>query len=349
MTSVPSPAPVPSPALARSPALVRPGAPARRMRALRPAVLGVALAVTLTACGSSSGTAGGSRDKSTSTRVVSTAHGKVTVPAHPLRIVSVHSWSTESLFDLGLKPVGVENSGANYVPPRYLKGWKATAKVTTGADIDYEKIASLKPDLIVGVDVPYLSKAYEKLSAIAPTAFSSFGENSGWTEFPDATAAFVNRTARLATLKKEYADRITAVRNAHRSALAKSRWDVVQGGFDNGNYWIYGPGSAVGEILGKLGVRFASATASVAAGDTKSVSYERADLLKDADYVIYYTNNDGSPANNIQKLFGLKTFKSLPAAKNGHLVGTADFLPGSYRDALGVVDSIETALKAKRG
>ena len=55
-------------------------------------------ALTATACDDSSspgGTAG-----SAATRAVDTAHGKATVPAHPLRIVSVHSWSTESLYDL---------------------------------------------------------------------------------------------------------------------------------------------------------------------------------------------------------------------------------------------------------
>ncbi|MFJ5269793.1 ABC transporter substrate-binding protein [Streptomyces sp. NPDC088358] len=50
--------------------------------------------------------------------------------------------------------------------------------MTTGADIDYERIAALKPDLIVGVDVPHLAKAYRKLSAIAPTAFTSFSDGA---------------------------------------------------------------------------------------------------------------------------------------------------------------------------
>ncbi|WP_405995864.1 hypothetical protein [Streptomyces sp. NBC_00986] len=115
------------------------------------------------------------------------------------------------------------------------------------------------------------------------------------------------------------------------------------GDADNGNYWIPGADSPVGAILTELGVRFASATASVAEGATKSVSYERADLLKDADYVVYCTNNDGSPANNIQKLFALQAFKDLPVTKSLHLVGTSDFLPGSYSDAIGVIDSLEKA------
>ncbi|MER8118500.1 ABC transporter substrate-binding protein [Streptomyces sp. NPDC094031] len=336
MTSVPSPAR----------ASARRGS--ARPRLLRPAVAAAALALALTACGSSSTTTGGD-GKAAATRVVGTAHGKVTVPAHPLRIVSVHSWSTESLLDLGIRPVGVENSGANYVPPRYLKRWKAAAKVTTGADIDYEKIAALKPDLIVGVDVPYLSKAYKRLSAIAPTAFASFDESSSWSAYPQATATFVNGTAQLARLKRKYDDRIAAVRTSLGTKLTDSSWDVIQGGFDSGNYWIYSPASPVGDILSRLGVRFASATASVGKGGTKSVSYERADLLKDADYVVYYTNNDGSPANDIQKLFALRTFKELPAAKKHRVVGTPDFLPGSYSDAMGVVDSIEKGLRGQSG
>lgn len=326
-------------------------APAQRTRGpRRPLTAVAALAVTalaLTACGSSTADDGG--NKAAGSRVVATAHGKVTVPTHPLRVVSVHSWSTESLYDLGVKPVGVEDSGATYVPPRYLGRWKAATKVTTGADIDYEKIASLGPDLIVGVDVPYLSKAYKKLSAIAPTVFASFDDKADWSAYPRATAEFVNRTARLAALREKYDDRIAAVRRTYGSRLADSHWDVVQGGFDTGNYWIYGPTSAVGDILGKLGAGFASATASVTGGGTRSVSYERTDLLEDADHIIYYTNNDGSPANDIQKLFALDTFKALPAAKKHAVIGTADFLPGSYMDALGVIDSVESALRKQAG
>ncbi|WP_406131177.1 ABC transporter substrate-binding protein [Streptomyces sp. NBC_00989] len=188
--------------------------------------------------------------------------------------------------------------------------------------------------------MPYLSKAYKKLSAIAPTTFAPFKDTATWSAYPDATARFVNRTAQLAAMKRKYKGRIAAVRKTYGSKLANARWDVIQGGFDNGNYWIYSAESPVGAILTELGVRFAS----VAKGGTKSVSYERADLLKDADYVVYYTNNDGSPANNIQKLFALQAFKDLQVAKSHHLVGTSDFLPCSYSDAIGVIDSLEKAL-----
>lgn len=62
--------------------------------------------------------------------------------------------------------------------------------------------------------MPYLSKAYKKLSAIAPTRFAPFKDTVTWPGYPDATARFVNRTAQLAALQRKFEDRIAAVRKS---------------------------------------------------------------------------------------------------------------------------------------
>lgn len=312
----------------------------RRLGAL--AATAAAAALLLAGC---SAPAAGNDSSAAATRTVSTAEGSVTVPTHPKRVVSIHSWTTESLYDLGVKPVAVEDSGEQYVPTRYLDEWKPADKVVTGGTVDYEKIAALKPDLIVGVDVPYLKDAYKKLSAIAPTAFAPFSETATWQDYPKYTADFVGADAKLATLKSTYDSAIDDTKKEYADQLASVKWDVIQGGFDDGNYWIYSTSSPVGDVLTQLGAQFASATKDTKAGDNTSVSYERTDLLQDADQLIYYTNNDGSPANNIDKLFALAGYKDLPAVKAGHVVGTADFLPGSYSDAMGLLDDIRSALK----
>ena len=54
------------------------------------AATAMAMALALAACGSSSSSTTSSGGTA-ATRAVATAHGKVSVPAHPLRIVSVHS------------------------------------------------------------------------------------------------------------------------------------------------------------------------------------------------------------------------------------------------------------------
>lgn len=313
---------------------------ARRLAGV--AAAAVAAALLLAGCSTA---ASGDDSSASATRTVKTAKGDVAVPAHPLRIVSVHAYATESLFDLGEKPVGVEDVGEEYVPQRYLPQWKPTEKIAQGATIDYEKIAALKPDLIVGVDVPYLDKAYAKLKAIAPTAFAPFDENASWQVYPKYTADFVNAGTELAALQKKYTAAVETTKTTYADQLSTLKWDVIQGGFDDGNYWIYSTSSPVGSILTELGAKLASATSAVKSGGTNSVSYERTDLLSDADEIIYYENNDGTPANNIDKLFALAGYQDLAAVKAGHTVGTPDFLPGSYSDALGVVDSIAAALK----
>ncbi|WP_162940181.1 ABC transporter substrate-binding protein [Gryllotalpicola protaetiae] len=317
----------------------------RRLRGLLAAALAAGLALTVAACSSDSAPVAEKTSTTASTRTVSTPEGKVTVPSHPLRVVSVHSWTTESLLDLGVTPLGVEDSGAEYVPQRYLARWTKIDKVAQGATVDFEKIAALKPDLIVGVDVPYLKKDYAKLSAIAPTVLAPFGDDQTWQDYPTYTADYVGANAKLAALKKKYDSAVAAAKTEYAPQLASIKWDVVQGGFDAGNYWIYSTTSPVGSVLTQLGAQFASATAAVKPGGQNSVSYEKTDLLADADEIIYYTNNDGTPANDIDKLFALQGYQNLPAVKAGHTVGTPDFLPGSYSDALGLLGSITDALK----
>ncbi len=313
-----------------------------RLRRAALALGAAALALALAACSSS---ASGGSAASGETRTVSTPEGDVKIPAHPERIVSVHSWTTESLLDMDVTPVGVEDSGEQYVPTRYLDSWKKIDKITQGGTVDIEKIAALKPDLIVGVDVPYLKDAYAKLSAIAPTVFAPFSESDTFLEYPKYTAEFADTGTAYDAFKKKYEDRLAEIKTTYATQLATVKWDVIQGGFDAGNYWIYSSHSSVGEVLTALGAQFASATAGTKAGDNQSVSYEKTDLLTDADAIIYYVNNDGSPANNIDKLFALPGYQSLSAVTGGHAVGTPDFLPGSFSDGLGLLDSIEKNLK----
>ncbi|MFH9942999.1 hypothetical protein ACH4OT_27195 [Streptomyces murinus] len=105
--------------------------------------------------------------------------------------------------------------------------------------------------------------------------------------------------------------------------LTDSSWDVIQGGFDSGNYWIYSSASPVGDILSRLGVRFASATASV---EQRRLPRQR--------------HPGAVRAADVQGAAG---------RQEAPVVGTPDLLPGSYSDAMGVVDSIENALRGQAG
>ena len=119
----------------------------------------------------------------------------------------------------------------------------------------------------------------------------------------------------------------------------------MQGGFDTGQYWLYGPGSDIGQILAGAGVQFATGSAQTPGDANRALSYERIDVLADAGVIGFYANNDGTPNNEGPQLFAQEGFKALDAVKAGRLVPLPDFLPGGYGDALAALDEVETGLK----
>ncbi|MEV4598941.1 hypothetical protein AB0K15_16210 [Amycolatopsis sp. NPDC049253] len=115
-------------------------------------------------------------------------------------------------------------------------------------------------------------------------------------------------------LQQRYADRAAAIKRDHADVLAHVRWDIIQGGFDQGQFWVYGPKSPIGGIH--------------------------------ADAIFYYATNANKPANLGPELFGQKAFTTLPATKANRLYGSVYFLPNCYSDAVGALDALEKALSA---
>ncbi|BBA96281.1 hypothetical protein RVR_1507 [Actinacidiphila reveromycinica] len=339
------------PAAAPAPGSGRPSGRPTRRGLLTAGAAGAAL-FGLAACGSGSTSGSGSGSgaksaKSSGTRTVDTAKGPVKVPASPKRVVAINDFPMSAMFDLGLTPAGVFDAGEEYVPQRDLARWKAIPKVSDGVGgaIQVEKVAELKPDLIIGIDAQ-TTVPYDQFTALAPTVLLPFSKSKApWRDMSDQTAAVLGVPDALAGLKKRYADRAAAIRKAHAAVLARTRWDLLQGGFDAGNWWLYGHGSPIGGILADAGAVFATGSARLAV--QQSVSYELVTgKLADADAIFYYTTNDGKPANLGPKLFAQKSFQQLAATKADHLYGSIYFLPGGYEDAIAALGDFEKALTA---
>ncbi|MGA5699032.1 ABC transporter substrate-binding protein [Peterkaempfera bronchialis] len=335
------------------PSPLRPdGMPTRRR--LLGSAAGAAALLGLAACGSggsggsgSKGAAGASAGASAATtRVVDTAKGKVTVPARPQRVVILNDFPMAAMFDLGQLPVGLFNAGEEYVAQPYLERWRSIPKVSNGVGgtVEVEKVAALQPDLIIGIDAqPNLP--YEQLSRLAPTVLLPFSKSkTPWRDMAEQTAVVLGLPDALAKLKQRYADRAAQIRKERAAVLARYRWALLQGGFDEGQWWLYGPESNIGGILAAAGARFSSG--SVRVKEQASVSYELVtSRLSDADAIFYYTTNDGKPANLGPKLFAQQSFQKLPAVRAGHLYGSIAFLPAGYTEALMALDDFDSALR----
>ena len=306
--------------------------------------LGTAALLGLTACGSSAGGTGGdgSGSAGSGTRTVQSAKGPIEVPATPRRVVAIQPSALATILDVGGSVVGTYDEGEQYVTPRYLPKWQAASKVGTGGQVNVEKIAALDPDLVVGLDYSWNTDVYADLTKLAPTVIAP---TTSWTATARCVADAVNRSAELEALVTKLAQRSAAIKTQYATTLQAYRWDILQGGFDKGQFWLYGPKSDAGVILADAGVQYASGSAQTPGNANRPLSYERIDVLSDADVIGFYANFDGTPNNEAPQLFAQPGFKALAAAKNKRLVPLPDFLPGGYGDALALLDELEAGLK----
>lgn len=122
--------------------------------------------------------------------VVEHAFGSTEVPADVERVVSVGLTEQDTLLALGVTPVGVTDWYGDQ--PHGTWPWAqdelgdARPEVLTTTDgLQFERIAALDPDLIIGTNAGITDETYEQLSAIAPTiahAEGAEGYFSPWDE-----------------------------------------------------------------------------------------------------------------------------------------------------------------------
>ncbi|MEU2348144.1 iron-siderophore ABC transporter substrate-binding protein [Modestobacter sp. NPDC049651] len=165
----------------------------RRPSRLAVPLLAVALAAGVSACGGSddpadagaSGSAGGAFPVS-----IENKFGTTEVESAPERVVTIGFNDLDFVLALGVTPVGTRaNLGydASQRPwaPASAKG--AELPTVGETEIDVEKVAALKPDLIVGVYSFIDQQTYDQLSAIAPTLAQTDEYADGATPWQEQT------------------------------------------------------------------------------------------------------------------------------------------------------------------
>ncbi|ODT97916.1 MAG: hypothetical protein ABS81_29065 [Pseudonocardia sp. SCN 72-86] len=284
----------------------------------------------------------GSAPVAAATVTVDTLKGPVVVPAAPQRIVAVSFPEAMALLDVGITPVG----RPTYLPP--LPAYAEAMKLPTideAASPVVERVAALKPDLIIGSDfAPDSSVAaqrtmpYEQLSKLAPTLLFEWKAAAGnWPVEATQTAAAVGRSAQMDALASRMHERAAAIRSTHADVLSRTTWDLIS--WQPGNDWfVYSPESSHGKVLAEAGVRFGAA-----AGQTdnfKAWSLERFDVLARTDGVIVQMVNGANP------LPGQAAYDALPLVKAGHAYDTTWFFPAGYQAAMLLLDDLDKALTA---
>lgn len=104
-------------------------------------------------------------------------YGSTTIESEPERVVSVGYTDQDSVLALGVTPVGIRDWYGEQ--PHAVWPWAqdelgdAEPEVLAASEINFEAVAALRPDLIVGVSSGMSEEEYETLSDIAPTITQS--------------------------------------------------------------------------------------------------------------------------------------------------------------------------------
>ncbi|WP_155737469.1 ABC transporter substrate-binding protein [Agrobacterium tumefaciens] len=170
------------------------------------------------------------------TRTFANQFGKTEIPVSPRCVVSLHDFSlTAQLLELGVTPCG--SSGRKRLfKETVFRGasqrfdTSATRYVGTHQAPDIETIASLKPDLIVGLS--YHAALREKLSSIAPVVLLPVREK-GILEYAEQLADIVGKQARYHELSMEYKGIVSAFKNRVRdpATITVTPMEIYRDGF----------------------------------------------------------------------------------------------------------------------
>ncbi|MDO8209717.1 ABC transporter substrate-binding protein [Conexibacter sp. CPCC 206217] len=258
--------------------------------------------------------------------------GTTTVPSAPRRIVTVGLTEQDTVLALGHTPIATtewygEQPYAVWPWARAALG-DARPEVLSNADgIEYERIAALRPDLIIGVNAGLKRDDYEKLSKLAPTVASGRGSTeyfSPWYQQVELVAAALGKPAEgRALIEQVRADYASAAR-AHPQFAGKTV-TFSQNGFYDGMIYAYPDGLST-DFLTMLGFTINPRLTPLIQrrGEQVGVSEERIDVL-DADVMVFATER----ASDIAALEKVPTFETLRAVADSRAVFTDGTLAGA--------------------
>ncbi len=146
-------------------------------------------------------------------RMIQHEAGETCVPNNPERLVTLFSATAADAIALGVQPVGATFSMGD-PPPSYLEGKLAGVEsIGRTEQPNLEKIATLSPDLIIGLH--YATESfYKPLSQIAPTLLHNWEGFSSWKEHFNFVAQGLGKTEAAEDIWAHYEQRIQELREA---------------------------------------------------------------------------------------------------------------------------------------
>lgn len=252
-------------------------------------------------------------------RTIGDMKGSAEIPADPRRIVDV-SGSADELIILGIPFIASANTSMfdGVTVPGYIQGYFTENKVETvgnysGAvgDLNLEKIAELKPDLII-MNIRH-EKVYEQLKAIAPTVMLNDDMNFvNWRGRFRQLGEWFGREAIVSRWLGDYDARAAELAAKIKETTGNETFAVIEANSVHfGSYYVYrtgGPGELVFDAMKLL------PSAGVPEGVWGEVVDAEYFSRIDADHIFFFSD-DGK----IGDTAGLPVWQNLKAVGKGNV------------------------------
>lgn len=221
--------------------------------------------------------------------------GETKIPAPPKRVVSAGFTEQDDLLAVGVVPIAVTNWWGDqpfgvwpWALPKLAGAQPEVLDLSNGIQID--RIAALKPDLIVATNAGLDEDTYTKLSAIAPTIAQS-GQEAFYEPWKDQAAAIsqaVFKFDEMAALVKGVEDKFTEVGKINPQFSGK-RVLLLEGAVVDDAVHVLTPGWR-SEFLTQMGLVVPDTGGSVLTRDRME------SVLDGADALIWTTESDEQQA-----------------------------------------------------
>jgi iron complex transport system substrate-binding protein len=251
-------------------------------------------------------------------------YGETTISKAPKRIVTVGLREQDSLLALGIVPVGTtewygKHPGAIFPWAEDELGSAPKPTVLSFTDgIQVERIAALRPDLILAVYSGITKKDYTTLSKIAPTVAQPPGQvdwGSSWQDEILTVGKAVGKPKEAERLRDEAAGKLAAAAKANPEF--KGQTAAVATPYQG--IYVYGPQDARSRLMTDFGFTFPEDLKNIGGKQEfgGQLSDEKVDLL-DVGTLLWFANP--APAAKVRRN---STYRKLDVRTQGRDV----FLP----------------------
>ncbi len=284
---------------------------------------------------------------STNCQTIQHALGESCVPVTPQRLVTLSSPTMADAIALGVQPIGTVSQDFDFKQaPPYLKGRLQGIEVVGKEEQpNLEKILSLKPDLIIGLQ--YDSEPiYDKLSHISPTVLDDWQGYPSWKDHFNFVAKVLSKEAQAKQVWEHYEQRINDLRVALGSGYQDVEISFVR--VCCGNWATDVKNSFGGMILDDIGLSRPPAQDIEAESGLLFLS-EEALTQFDGDIIFLVVDADQESADALEQLKQKPLWQQLKAVQQGNVypVNLATWRGGNPLAAEAVIDDLFKYLVAK--